>query len=321
MLPGRWGRWKRKRGEIVSFVWTSLFYLNKEIFHLLAKWRWAWGERGNRPLLWTLLSLPCPMVGPCIEADVIDPSVTPVSHGWSTHWSWRHRPLSLLCPMVGPCFEADVADPSLTPLSHGWSTHLSWCHRPFSHSCVPWLVHALKLTSQTLLSFFCVWGLCVGCSVQKYIFTEATVKLVTSLILSHLDYCNSLLCGLSASSVHSLCCIQNCAVWHILKRCKTDPITLLFQFLQCLPVQQRVYKINTLYYKCITGIALSYFCDNLQLYTPSHTVRSASDTLSLQIPRTRLHFWFTRFFCFWLICMKWPSLSYPAETLSWLIQR
>ena len=38
----------------------------------------------------------------------------------------------------------------------------------------------------------------------------------------------------------------------------------------------------------IMGIALSYFCDCLQLYLHSCTLRSASDTLSLQIPRTRL---------------------------------
>ena len=36
------------------------------------------------------------------------------------------------------------------------------------------------------------------------------------------------------------------------------------------------------------GTALFYLCDCLQLYTPSRTLRSASDTLSLQIPRTRL---------------------------------
>ena len=145
--------------------------------------------------------------------------------------------------MVGPCIEADVIDPSVTPVSHGWSMHWNWCHRPFCHSCVPWLAYAMKLTSQTLLScvlwlvyalklmsqtllsFFCVWGLCVGCSVWKYLFTEATVKLVTSLILSHLDYCSSLLSGLSASSVHSLCRIQNCAAQHILKKCKSDHIS------------------------------------------------------------------------------------------------
>ena len=34
--------------------------------------------------------------------------------------------------------------------------------------------------------------------------------------------------------------------------------------------------------------APSYLCDFLQLYTPSRILRSASDSLSLQIPRTRL---------------------------------
>ena len=45
---------------------------------------------------------------------------------------------------------------------------------------------------------------------------------------------------------------------------------------------------STLCSKCITRSAPSYLCDWLQLYTPSRTLRSASDTLSLQIPRTRL---------------------------------
>ena len=40
--------------------------------------------------------------------------------------------------------------------------------------------------------------------------------------------------------------------------------------------------------KGITRTALSQLCDCLQLYTPSRTPRSASDTLSLQIPRIRL---------------------------------
>ena len=36
-----------------------------------------------------------------------------------------------------------------------------------------------------------------------------------------------------------------------------------------------------------TRIARSFLCDCLQLYTPSRTLRSASDTLSLPIPRIR----------------------------------
>ena len=40
-------------------------------------------------------------------------------------------------------------------------------------------------------------------SVQKYLSIKASVKLVTSLILSRLDYCNFHLSGLPASSVHT----------------------------------------------------------------------------------------------------------------------
>ena len=110
--------------------------------------------------------------------------------------------------------------------------------------------------------------------------------------------------GPPASSVQSHRRIQNCSARFILKKDrgkkkrkkkthtrtrKTAHITPLFQYFHWLPIQQRIqYKINSLCYNCITGTAPSYLCDCLQLYTPSRTLRSASDTLSLQIPCTRL---------------------------------
>ena len=70
---------------------------------------------------------------------------------------------------------------------------------------------------------------------------------------------------------------------------KADHITPVCQYFHWLSIQQRIqYKINSLCYNCIMGTAPSYLCDCLQLYTPSRTLRSASDTLGLQIPRTRL---------------------------------
>ena len=51
----------------------------------------------------------------------------------------------------------------------------------------------------------------------RRICTEATVKLVTSPILSRLDCCSSFLSGLPIFSVHSLSSIQNCAARLILR--------------------------------------------------------------------------------------------------------
>ena len=55
-------------------------------------------------------------------------------------------------------------------------------------------------------------------SVRKYISTEVTVNLIITLILSRLDYCNSLLSGLPDSSVQSLRRIQYCAARLTLKK-------------------------------------------------------------------------------------------------------
>ena len=68
----------------------------------------------------------------------------------------------------------------------------------------PWKTSSVKPRS-------CYYQLCQISSVRKYFFTKATVKLVTSLLLSHLDYCSSLLSSLPALPVHSLHRIQNCA--------------------------------------------------------------------------------------------------------------
>ena len=69
--------------------------------------------------------------------------------------------------------------------------------------------------SQTAKS--CYFQLHQISSVLKYLSTELTVKLFTSLILLCLDYCNSPLSGLPASSVQSLHHIQNGAACLILK--------------------------------------------------------------------------------------------------------
>ena len=70
--------------------------------------------------------------------------------------------------------------------------------------------------------------------IRKHLTTEATVKLVLCLIMSRIDYCNSLLSGVNQSYIHTLQRIQNNAARLILKKKKTDHISPLLTQLRTL---------------------------------------------------------------------------------------
>ena len=126
--------------------------------------------------------------------------------------------------------------------------------------------------------------------IRKHLNTEATVKLVLCLIMSRIDYCNSLLSGVNQSYIHTLQRIQNNAARLILKKKKTDHISPLLTQLHWLPVQKRIlYKLDTICYKCLNNAAPDYLTSLLNSYKPSRTLRSASDPLTLKTPRTKLN--------------------------------
>lgn len=125
--------------------------------------------------------------------------------------------------------------------------------------------------------------------IRKYLSIEATVKLVLCFTMSRIDYCNSLLSGVNESSINTLQRIQNNAARLVLKKKKTEHISPLLSQLHWLPVSKRIqYKLDTICYKCLNKAAPDYLTSLLNIYTPSRTLRSASDPLILRTPRTKL---------------------------------
>jgi len=139
------------------------------------------------------------------------------------------------------------------------------------------------------ISRICYFHLRRIATIRNYLTKDATAKLITSTVLSRLDYCNSLLAGLPSSSLSKLQRIQNSSARLVLRKKKTDHITPLLRQLHWLPIPERIsYKLNTLTYQCIHKTAPSYLTEMVSLYSPSRSLRSADDPLKLKTPKTRL---------------------------------
>ena len=86
--------------------------------------------------------------------------------------------------------------------------------------------------------------------------TAALKTLVHAFISSRLDYCNSLLSGITDSLLDKLQSVQNAAARLITGTCKFDHITPVLSELHWLPVRQRItFKVALLVYKCLHGLA------------------------------------------------------------------
>ena len=150
-------------------------------------------------------------------------------------------------------------------------------------------------------------------SIKHVITVDATKTLVTSLVLSRLDYCNFLLSGIPQQLIDKLQKVQNSSARLIFKTSKCTHVSPRLAKLHSLPIAQRIdYKISSLCYDVVSNTAPLYLSDLLCLYVPSRSLRSSADTRIFRLPTRKKKFRGQRAFSH-LGPVTWNKLPYSLR--------
>ena len=96
-------------------------------------------------------------------------------------------------------------------------------------------------------------------AIRSSLTTDAAKTLAQAFVGGRLDYCNSLLYGVSEDLLRRLQSVQNAAARFITGARKYDHISPVLRDLHWLPLRQRIiFKIATLMHQCLNGLAPSY---------------------------------------------------------------
>ena len=131
-------------------------------------------------------------------------------------------------------------------------------------------------------------------TIRRSLTLDSARTLVSSLVMSRIDYCNCLLAGLPAHSIARLQFVLNAGARVIHQRRKFDHITdVLRNDLYWLPVAQRIqFKLCVTVFKALHNLAPTYIsnmCVAPILVRSSRRLRSADDA-KLDVPRTKTEF-------------------------------
>ena len=114
---------------------------------------------------------------------------------------------------------------------------------------------------------------------------EAAQVLIQALVISRLDYCNSLLAGLPACAIKPLQLIQNAAARLVFNLPKFSHVTPLLRSLHWLPVEARIrYKTMVIAYGAVKGTAPPYLQALIRPYTQTRALRSSTTGLLAPLP-------------------------------------
>jgi len=126
--------------------------------------------------------------------------------------------------------------------------------------------------------------------VRRRIGQEVTQPLVLALIMSMLDYCNSVLAGLPTSTLQPLQRVQNAAVPLVFGMSRSDHVTPTLIQLHWLPVSYRIkFKLCCLVHAIRYGRSPAYLTETVQSVVASRSrsgLRSSStSSMDYSLPR------------------------------------
>ena len=123
-------------------------------------------------------------------------------------------------------------------------------------------------------------------NIRKFLTKDTCATLMLKLVVSHLDYCNSILAGVPKVTPNQLQRIQNMAAKVMLGRDKSASAKEALFDLHWLPVTQRIdFKVATVVFKCLNGDAPKYLCELIEVKKTSRQgLRSESKTNDINVP-------------------------------------
>jgi len=143
--------------------------------------------------------------------------------------------------------------------------------------------------ARTVSSFFAILRQlqCIRRSVSRTVLQS----LMSSLVLSQLDYGKATLSGIPGHLVQQLQSVMNVAARMICSKSRYSHITSILRQLHWLKARERIdFKLVVLVYKCLHGTCPAYLADELRHsseFVSRRRLRSAS-SLNLIVRRTRL---------------------------------
>ena len=125
--------------------------------------------------------------------------------------------------------------------------------------------------------------------IRSYLTEDQTKCVVHAYVTSKLDGNNALLAGIPSVLESQLKRIQHAAAKLIMQSKKYDHVSPLFSKLHWLPITDRItFKVLLLTFKALNNKGPVYLKDLFTFYHPPRHLRSASDPLILEIPRSKL---------------------------------